>query len=142
MGSEDDVSGYELVVDGTWTFWGLNTGNAATAGFEFLYRDYSSDIPTVGLFTQVGALYPTTVAFSHVDTFVGGEMQNGKWMRQGTYKAVTVAPPYGDGQWRLFDVVKDPGETNDLAAKEPVLLTRLQQAWDDYAEEVGVILTE
>jgi arylsulfatase len=76
------------------------------------------------------------------EAFVGGEMQNGKWMRQGDYKAVTVAPPYGDGQWRLFDVVKDPGETNDLAAAKPELLAKLQEAWDEYAEEVGVILTE
>jgi len=30
------------------------------------------------------------------DTFVGGEMQNGKWMRQGDYKAVTVAAYLGD----------------------------------------------
>jgi len=76
------------------------------------------------------------------DTFVGGEMQNGKWMRQGNYKGVTVAPPYGDGQWRLFDVAKDPGETNNLAAEKPELLNRLQEAWDGYAQEVGVILTQ
>jgi arylsulfatase len=63
-------------------------------------------------------------------------------MRQGDYKAATVAPPYGDGQWRLFDVVKDPGETNDLAATKPELLAKLQEAWDEYADGVGVILTE
>ena len=49
IGLEDDVAGYELVVDGTWTFFGRNTGNAATAGFEFLYRDFSSEIPPVAL---------------------------------------------------------------------------------------------
>ena len=32
------------------------------------------------------------------EDFVGGEMQNGKWMRQGSYKAMAVAPPYGDGE--------------------------------------------
>jgi arylsulfatase len=74
--------------------------------------------------------------------FVGGEMQNGKWMRQGDYKAVSVAPPYGDGQWRLYNLAKDPGETRDLANAEPAILNRLQAAWRDYAEDVGVILTE
>ncbi|MEP1471611.1 MAG: arylsulfatase [Halieaceae bacterium] len=74
--------------------------------------------------------------------YVGGEMQNGKWMRHGDYKAVTVAPPYGDGEWRLFNVVKDPGETNNLAVENPELLAELQQAWGEYAEEVGVILIE
>lgn len=46
---------------------------------------------------------------------VGGEMQNGKWMRQGGFKAVSVAPPYGTGNWHLYDVVKDPGEMRDLS---------------------------
>jgi arylsulfatase len=75
------------------------------------------------------------------DEFVGGEMQNGKWMRQGNFKAVTVSPPYGDGVWRLFDVVSDPGETQDLAAQEAEKLEELQAAWEQYAQDVGVILT-
>jgi porin len=71
VGPEDSVSGYELVVDGTWTFAGRNTPSPTTAGFELLYRDFTSDLPPVALFTQVGSLYPTTVAFSEVDPSVG-----------------------------------------------------------------------
>ncbi len=74
--------------------------------------------------------------------FVGGEMQNGKWMRQGDYKAVSVAPPYGKGTWHLYNLAEDPGETNDLAKLHPTILRRLQHAWQEYADEVGVILTE
>lgn len=74
--------------------------------------------------------------------FVGGEMQNGKWMRQGSYKAVSVAPPYGDGIWRLYNLDIDPGETTDLADKQATRLEILQQAWQQYADDVGVILTE
>jgi len=80
-------------------------------------------------------------AYSDED-FVGGEMQNGKWMRQGDYKAVSVAPPYGKGTWHLYNLAKDPGETNDLSELHPDILKRLQQAWQEYADEVGVILTE
>ena len=69
-------------------------------------------------------------------------MQNGKWMRQGDYKAVSVAPPYGKGTWHLYDLAKDPGETIDLSESRPDILQRLQQAWQEYADEVGVILTE
>ncbi|MBE9538674.1 MAG: arylsulfatase [Proteobacteria bacterium] len=76
------------------------------------------------------------------EDFVGGEMQNGKWMRQGDYKAVSVAPPYGKGTWHLYNLAKDPGETNDLSELHPDILKRLQQAWQEYADEVGVILTE
>jgi arylsulfatase len=74
--------------------------------------------------------------------FVGGEMGNGKWMRQGDYKAVSIAPPYGSGDWQLFNVAEDPGETHDLAHEHPELLRRLHAAWDDYAKDVGVVLVE
>ncbi|EEE46611.2 arylsulfatase [Roseibium alexandrii] len=76
------------------------------------------------------------------DEFVGGEMNGDKWMRQGGYKAMLVTPPYGDGVWRLYNVVEDPGETRDLAVEMPDLLEKLRVAWDDYAEEVGVVAAE
>jgi porin len=71
VGPEDSAAGYELVVDGTWTFAGRDTTSPTTMGFEFLYRDFTSDIPPVALFTQAGTLYPSTVAFSEVDPTVG-----------------------------------------------------------------------
>jgi arylsulfatase A-like enzyme len=74
--------------------------------------------------------------------FVGGEMQNGKWMRQGEFKAVSVAPPYGSGEWKLYNVVNDPGETHDLAAQQPDTLKDLKDAWDAYASDVGVVQTD
>ena len=68
-------------------------------------------------------------------------MQNGKWMRQGDLKAVSVAPPYGDSVWRLFNLADDPGETRDLASVHPQKMTALQMAWDVYAQDVGVVLS-
>jgi len=46
-------------------------------------------------------------------------MINGMWVRQGDYKATAVAPAFGDGQWRLYNIEEDPGETCDLAANGP-----------------------
>lgn len=74
--------------------------------------------------------------------YVAGEMQNGKWVRQGDFKAVSVAPPYGSGEWALYNIARDPGEIHDLASTEGARLKRLQSAWERYAEDVGVILTE
>jgi arylsulfatase len=74
--------------------------------------------------------------------FVGGELGNGMWMRQGDYKAVSVAPPYGTGEWHLYNIVDDPGETDNLASKQPEKLKELKAAWDDYAKDVGVILSK
>lgn len=72
VGPEDDASGFELVVDGTWDLWGRGTDSPTTAGFEFLYRDrLQTDLPPVALFTQVGSLYPTSVAFAEIGPTVG-----------------------------------------------------------------------
>ena len=73
------------------------------------------------------------------DEFVGGEMQDGKWMRQGDLKAVSVSPPYGSGDWKLYNVADDPGETRDLAQEHPEKLQQLTAAWNRYAVEVGVV---
>ncbi|MGI9260792.1 MAG: sulfatase-like hydrolase/transferase, partial [Woeseiaceae bacterium] len=73
------------------------------------------------------------------DDLVGGEMGGGRWMRQGDYKAVMVPEPYGTGEWRLFNVVDDPGEANDLSEPMSEKLNILKAAWDEYAADVGVI---
>lgn len=81
-----------------------------------------------GKATQV---YPATQA-------IGGELFGGRGLRQGDWKLVDN----GDGQWQLFDLASDPGETRDLAAEQPQRLAALAKAWDDYAKDVGVILPD
>jgi arylsulfatase len=73
------------------------------------------------------------------DEPIGGEMGGGKWLRLGDYKAVWVPPPFGQGEWRLFNLSKDPGETHDLAKKYPKKLEELKAAWNQYADDVGVV---
>ena len=75
------------------------------------------------------------------DEPVGGEMAGGKWLRRGDYKAVMVPPPYGQGEWQLFNLAKDPGETEDLSKKYPEKIKELKAAWKQYAEDVGVVET-
>ena len=69
-------------------------------------------------------------------------MLNGKWMRQGDLKAVSVAPPYGPGTWHLYNGAEDPGETHDLSKEQSEQLKKLQAAWDSYATDVGVVLSK
>jgi arylsulfatase/uncharacterized sulfatase len=57
----------------------------------------------------------------------------------GDYKITRSIPPVGDGQWRLFNMVEDPGETRDLSAEAPDALQELLVAYDQYAEEMGVL---
>ncbi len=89
-----------------------------------------------------GVLTGSTKAAYDANDLVGGEMQNGKWMRQGDFKAVSVAPPYGTGTWHLYNLANDPGETHDLAKEQPETLRKLQAAWERYAKNVGVVLSE
>ena len=90
----------------------------------------------------LGVLTGSMKAVYDEKDFIGGEMLNGKWMRQGDFKAVSVAPPYGLGTWQLYNVVDDPGETLDLAKTEPGRLKELQMAWNRYAKDVGVVLSK
>jgi arylsulfatase len=92
--------------------------------------------------SMLGLLDGTKDAIYGEEEFVGGEMGNGKWMRQGDFKAVMVPKPYGTGIWKLFNVVEDPGEAKDLANTMPDKLETLKSAWNEYADDVGVILSE
>jgi arylsulfatase A-like enzyme len=57
----------------------------------------------------------------------------------GDYKITRSMPPVGDGQWRLFDLARDPGETTNLSASEPEVMARMLAEFDAYAERVGVL---
>jgi len=86
-----------------------------------------------------GVLTGSTKLVYNADDFICGEMQDGKWVRQGDLKAVSVAPPYGLDKWQLYDIAADPGESNNLAQKQPDKLQQLIAAWERYADEVGVV---
>lgn len=93
--------------------------------------------------TMVGVLDGSREAVYTHDEFIGGEMGGGKWMRQGDIKAVMVPKTtYGTGEWELFNVVLDPGESVDLSEEMPEKLHELIAAWEEYAKEVGVVLPE
>lgn len=57
---------------------------------------------------------------------------------RGRWKITRTPAPASDGQWRLYDVVADPGETTDRAADEPKLFQEMLAEYRTYANEVGV----
>jgi arylsulfatase/uncharacterized sulfatase len=81
---------------------------------------------------QVAAAYDA-------NTDVGFEVSGNAALFRGNHKLVRNMPPYGDGQWRLFDLSVDPGETRDLAEAEPALFQSMRAGYDTYARDVGVI---
>jgi arylsulfatase len=70
-----------------------------------------------------------TLAFEH-----GGQ----RAVFRGDWKALWIAPPNGIGGWQLFNLAEDPGETTDLAAVHPDVMSELAAAWERHAEDVGV----
>ena len=71
VGSENDASGFELMLDGTWTVAGRETDSPTMIGFQFSYLDtLGTELPPSGLFKSVGSLYPTAAAFGETDPAV------------------------------------------------------------------------
>jgi hypothetical protein len=63
-------------------------------------------------------------------------------MQKGDSKAVLVAKDFGHRTWKLYNVIEDPGETRDLSKEQPAILQELQTAWNQYAKDVGVVLSK
>ncbi len=122
--------------------WDIMPTILETAGVEYPAEFRGQKIEAMRGRSMVGLLDGTKEAIYGKDEFVGGEMLNGKWMRQGDMKAVSIPEPIGSGEWRLYNVVTDPGEANDLSKAMPDKLETLKVAWEQYAADVGVILGE
>ncbi|MEO1188039.1 MAG: arylsulfatase [Pseudomonadota bacterium] len=67
------------------------------------------------------------------------EVSGNSALYKGNYKITRSMPPAGDGTWRLFNMVTDPGETTDLSSAEPDVLAELLAAYATYAQEMGVL---
>lgn len=73
------------------------------------------------------------------DDWVGYELTDHGVLFQGDYKLVVNQPPVGDGQWRLFNTVADPGETVDLAASQTQRFQRMLSLYEQYRVENKVV---
>ena len=57
---------------------------------------------------------------------------------RGNWKITKTPEPFGDGEWHLYDITTDPGETTDVAAQHPVVFQEMLNEYQSYANEVGV----
>jgi arylsulfatase/uncharacterized sulfatase len=73
------------------------------------------------------------------DEAVGFELTGNAALFKGDLKLVKVLPPLGDGQWRLFDIRRDPGETRDLRAQRPEDFKAMFADYETYARKHGVL---
>ena len=69
----------------------------------------------------------------------GFEVAGHSALYRDNYKLVRTPAPLGDGSWRLYDIVNDPGETTDLAAQMPDLAAAMLADYEAYESRVGVL---
>lgn len=71
---------------------------------------------------------------------LGWELFTRLGYRRGKWKATKLTTDMTDGEWALYDVSKDPGETTDLKSTHPQLMAEMIAAWDVYAVNNNVII--
>jgi arylsulfatase A-like enzyme len=76
------------------------------------------------------------------DDWIGWELFGLRAVRMGDWKLLSLCKPFGSGEWQLYNLRADPGETVDLAASEPEIATKLIGHWDEYAKANNVILPD
>jgi arylsulfatase A-like enzyme len=70
---------------------------------------------------------------------LGYELSGNKVLFRGDFKLVSNLAPIGDGQWQLFNLREDPGETRDLKAQMPDLFQSMQRDYEAYAQANGIL---
>ena len=70
---------------------------------------------------------------------LGYELSGNKALFKGDLKIALNNPPIGDGQWHLYDLRADPGETSDLQKQRPQEFAAMQAAYAAWAKANGVL---
>jgi arylsulfatase A-like enzyme len=74
----------------------------------------------------------------HTNDGMGWELFEMKAYIKNNYKILRLPVPFGTGQWQLFNLENDPGETTDLSDKFPEIKNDLIKSWDAYAKHNNV----
>jgi arylsulfatase len=75
--------------------------------------------------------------------WIGEELFGNRMVRQGDWKLCYILKTAGgSGEWELFNLKTDPGETHDLSKQEPAKTKALLALWEEYVARNGVILTD
>jgi arylsulfatase len=70
---------------------------------------------------------------------VGYELFGLKAFFVGDWKILWMPPPFGPGEWELFNLKDDPAEMYDLAGEYPDKLAEMIALWEGYREDNGVL---
>lgn len=74
----------------------------------------------------------------HANDGIGYELFEMKAYIKGNWKILRLPVPMGSGEWELYNLDKDPGESTDLSSQFPEMRQRLIDAWGEYAKQNNV----
>jgi len=69
---------------------------------------------------------------------IGHELSGHAALFKGDYKIVKNRGPEGDSQWHLYNIITDPGETNDLRNKMPKRFSTMMEDYRTYVRDNNV----
>ena len=73
------------------------------------------------------------------DDYIGYEVAGNLALFNDGYKLILNRGPFGDSEYYLFDIVNDPGETQDLKAENPGKFQHMLNLYQRYVEENRVL---
>jgi len=105
------------------------------------YPDDGSVRPMLG--ESLLPLLAGQVAEAHAGDYVTIlEHRNQALVRQGPWKLTSVASPFEEDGFALFDLSSDPGETVDLSDRVPDKREELLEIWREQRKVLGIVLPQ
>jgi len=86
-----------------------------------------------------GVLDGTTNSNREAEEFVGYELAGHSALFKGDLKLLRLPAPIGDGRWRLYDILRDPGETADLSTTRPEDFASMLADYAQFERDNGVL---
>lgn len=122
------VDAFAMVIDVTPTLLEMVQAPSAPAG--------SVTIDGRSLLPVLTGTAPTVYG---PEDAIGIEVSGNSALYKGPWKLVRNLQPWGDGEWRLFNLDTDPGETRDMRESQPEIFSELEADYATYAHRVGVL---
>jgi arylsulfatase A-like enzyme len=79
----------------------------------------------------------------HPRNYIYGLEHDGECMViKGSWKITNISDPFDESAFALYNIVKDPGETNDLSKIYPEKYKEMLEVWEAFKKRTGVIPKE
>ncbi|MFT6125365.1 MAG: arylsulfatase A-like enzyme [Shewanella sp.] len=89
--------------------------------------------------SQVGVLTGVNETVYAEKGVIAYELAGSAALFKGDYKLVRNFPPFGDKQWRLFNIKTDPVERYDLATTQPKHFKEMLLDYQVYQSKVNMV---